>query len=242
MGDRSLRRAASLLLALAALAAASPRPARADGTPDPRAVLAAGGWDESSPGLFGSLPLRTAAVREDGIEGDFVLAPGKGLRWEKEGRWPVGPGTAARVELRADGVNGTSDDYRREAARFPVSVTFVFAKDAVALGTERRVRQFFVNLWRGFPPGGIRLTYAWGNVVPAGSMFRTDEEETVFVLGGAEDAGRAVASRRDLLDDFRAAYGREPAGPVTRVIIRAARPAKETGEIKASVRLTWPAP
>jgi len=82
----------------------------------------------------------------------------------------------------------------------------------LTLGAQARVVLFFRQLSAGFTPSGIRLTYAWGNGLPVGSMYRLWEEETVFVVAGPEEAGKTISSTRSLGDDFRAAYGRPRRG------------------------------
>ncbi len=212
-------------------------PAAADNTAQ---ALEAGGWSESSPGLLMSLPQRTADVRASAIQGDFVLAPGTSLAWERRFRGAPGPGTVMEIEMYSDGANSSSNDYRRNGASLPVAVTAVFGRDSLDLPLKRRVLDFFSGLWHGFRPGGVLLTYAAGNVAPVGSMYRTGDEETVFVLVGEEERGKRIAVRRDLAADFRAAYGRDPRGPVTRVIVRALRPSGERGAIKAGIRIAFP--
>ncbi|MBP2679894.1 MAG: hypothetical protein H6Q82_2959, partial [Deltaproteobacteria bacterium] len=84
------------------------------------------------------------------------------------------------------------------------------------------------------------LTYAWGNGLPVGSMYRLWEEETVFVVAGPEEAGKTISSARRLGDDFRAAYGRPPHGRVTEIRVRAGRPYREKGPLHASVTVRFP--
>jgi hypothetical protein len=203
-------------------------------------ALEAAGWSESSPGVLMSLPSRTADVRESGIGGDFVLAPGTALLWERRFRDASGAGTSMEIEIHSEGSNVSSRDYRESGASFPVSVTAVFGRDSLDLPLKRRILAFFSSIWRGFRPRGIRLTYAAGNVAPAGSMYRTSDDETVFILVGDDDRGKRIAARRDLAADFRAAYGRDPRGPVTRLAVRAERPSGEKETIKAGVRLSFP--
>ncbi len=226
-----------LLVALALAAAGGPGLAAA--VENAEAILEAAGWAESSPGLFLSRPERTVQAAAAGIAGDFVLAPGTGLVWDRRFRGAAGAGTALEIEMLAEGANVSSEDYREHRSRFPVSVTAVFGRDSLALGAKARIRDFFASLWYGFRPGGIRLTYAVGNVAPVGSMYRASEEETVFILVGDEERGTRITVRRDLAADFRAAYGRDPRGPVTRLIVRAERPSREKGAIKAGIRLVF---
>ncbi len=228
------RRRPRVLALIVALLGAWLVPARADNT---AAALEAAGWSETSPGLLASLPQRTARIRGPQVEADFVLVPGTSLAWERRVR---DAGGALEIEIRCDGPNASSDDYRAGRATFPVSVTAVFGRDSLDLPLKTRIGNFLARLVRGFPPGGICLTYAVGNAAPVGSMYRLSDEHTVFILAGEEEKGKPVAVRRDLAADFRAAYGKEPTGPVTRLIVRAERPSRESGTVKAGVRLAFP--
>lgn len=216
-------------------------PAAAPGA-DPASVLAAAGWEESTPGRWNRLPERKAVAADNALSGEFVLSPGTGLTWEKKGVWDLTAGAVLSFEFTSDGTNPSAEDYREFKARFPVSVTAVFGKDSQDLHWKKRMTDFFRRVWRGFPPGGIRLTYAFGNRVPVGSMYRLGEEETVFILAGEEEKGKRIQAKRNLKEDFLAAYGRDPKGQVTRIVVRAERPSKESGSIRASVRITLPAP
>jgi len=207
---------------------------------DPAGDLSAAGWEESTPGRWNSLPERKAEARDKGLSAGFVLSPGSGVAWEKKGMWDLAAGHVLSFEFTCDGTNPSSEDYREFRARFPVSVTAVFGKDSQDLSWKKRLGDFFLRIWSGFPPGGIRLTYAYGNRAPVGSMYRPDEEETVFILAGEEEKGKKIQAKRDLKEDFLAAYGRPPKGPVTRFIVRAERPSKEKGNLKGGVVLTLP--
>ena len=167
------------------------------------------------------------------------MSPGTGVSYRRVGRWAAGP---AALRFAADNVNARGNDYLPGEAVFPASVTFVFGDDSLKLGARRRVVLFLKQLWNGFTPSGIRLTYAWGNGLPVGSMYRLREEETVFVVAGPEEAGKTISSTRRLGDDFLAAYGRPPKGPVTEVRVSARRPSREKGPVRASITVRFPAP
>ena len=206
-------------------------------------TLSAAGWEESTPGRWNRLPERKAQGIDNGISGEIVLAPGTGVVWRKKGEWDPSKGAILSLELSSDGTNPSSNDYSEFKKHFPASVTVVFGKESQKLGWKKRVIDFFRRIWRGFPAGGIRLTYAIGNRAPVGSMYRPqDDEETVFLLAGDEEKGKTIRARRDVVNDFRAAYGRDPKGPVSGILVRAERPSGESGPIRASVRVSFPAP
>jgi len=196
-----------------------------------------GKWDESTAGRWESLPERHVGATDNGISVEVTMSPGTGVLYRRVGRWEPAPAT---LRFAADNVNVRGNDYLPGEAVFPASVTFVFGKDSLKLGAKKRLGLFLKQLRRGFTPSGIRLTYAWGNGLPVGSMYRLWEEETVFVVAGPEEAGKTISSTRRLGDDFRAAYGRPPNGPVTEVRVSARRPSREKGPVRASITVRFP--
>jgi hypothetical protein len=203
------------------------------------AGIASGKWEESTPGRWESLPERHVGGTDNGISVEVTMSPGTGVSYRRVGRWEPAP---AALRFAADNVNARGNDYLPGEAIFPASVTFVFGGDSLKLGGKQRVGLFLKQLWNGFTPSGIRLTYAWGNGLPVGSMYRLWEEETVFVVAGPEEVGKTISSVRRLGDDFRAAYGRPPNGPVTEVRVSARRPSREKGPVRASITVRFPAP
>ncbi len=198
------------------------------------------GWEEDTPGRWNSLAERTVEAGDDFLRADIVLIPGTGVRWEKRIKKDPGLEEILAIELVSNGINRTSRDYRRFEAGFPCSVTVVFGEDSVDRPWKERFKDFFREVRHGFAPGGIRLTYAWGNEVPVESMFRLGEEETVFVLGAEGERGKRMGGERRIKEDFRAAYGRDPRGPVTRILVSAVRPSGEEGRIEVGIRLSSP--
>lgn len=227
---RSSRRIALILLVCAVLVPSSGRISAGGAAP--------GKWEESTAGRRESLPERHVGGTDNGISVEVTMAPGTGVSYARAGRWEPGP---AGLRFAADNVNARGNDYLPAEAAFPASVTFIFGKDSLNLGAKRRVWLFLRQVWTGFTPSGIRLTYAWGNGLPVGSMYRLWEEETVFVVAGPEEAGKSVSATRRLGDDFLAAYGRPPNGPITEVRVSARRPSREKGPLRASITLRFPA-
>lgn len=198
------------------------------------------GWDEGTPGRWNSLPERKVEVAGDSFRAEIVLSPGTGVLWEKKIVKTPRAEEPLSIEMMSTETNRTSRDYLRYEAVFPISVTVVFGEDSIDLPWKKRVADFFRAVWHGFSPSGIRLTFACGNVVPVGSMYRLGEEETVFILAGQEERGKKIEFDRDLRADFRAAYGRDPKGPVTRILVSAQRPSREKGPIDVSLRIASP--
>ena len=228
MTRRGRRPAAGILssIALAVLAAAS--------------LAGPEGWKESSTGWW-DFPRqdRKASFSDNGIAMEVKMAPGTGVTYERAGAWPSS--SRASIRISSDRVNTTGNDYVPSEASFPVSVTFAFGDDSLDLGFRSRLARFFRHVWYGFPPAGIRLTYAWGNRVPSGSMYRLEEEETVFAVAGGDEAGKEISVDRRLSEDFQAAYARAPKGPVTSIRVRAERPPAEKGPLAVRLSLGFPA-
>ena len=61
----------------------------------------------------------------------------------------------------------------------------------------------------------------------------------MFVVAGPEEAGKTISVIRSLADDFSAAYGRPPKGPVTEVLVSARRPSREKGPAHASITVRF---
>jgi hypothetical protein len=228
---RNPKRIAPILFCFAALLVFSGRTFAAD--------AGAGKWDESAAGRWEALPERHVGATDNGISVEVTMPPGTGVSYRRTGRWAAGP---AALRFGVDNVNAGKNDYLPAEAIFPASVTFAFGRESQDLGVRRRVVLFLKQLWRGFAPSGIRLTYAWGNGLPVGSMYRLWEEETVFVVAGPEEAGKTISATRRLADDFHAAYGRTPKGTVTEVRVSARRPSGQKGPVRASITVRFPAP
>jgi len=229
---RNPGRIAPFLLCFAALLASSGKIFAAGEGP--------GKWEETTSGQWrGPLPERHVGTTDNGISVEVTMSPGMGVSYRRVDRWA--PGSAA-LRFAVDNVNAGENDYLTGEAIFPASVTFVFGNDSLSIGWRRRVLLFMKQLSRGFTPSGVSLTYAWGNSVPVGSMYRLREEETVFVVAGPEEARKTISSTRRLADDFKAAYGRPPRGPVTEVRVIARRPSVEKGPAHASITVRFPVP
>jgi hypothetical protein len=67
-------------------------------------------------------------------------------------------------------------------------------------------------------------------------------DKVVFILAGEEEKGKKVRSDRNLREDFLAAYGRPPTGPVTGFVVRADRSSGERGPLSAGVAIALPGP
>ncbi|MCL1926086.1 MAG: DUF3047 domain-containing protein [Syntrophorhabdaceae bacterium] len=195
------------------------------------------GWRRSGIGLWGEKPTIHEGASPNGIAVELVLPPGANVSYTRKGSWSS---DNAAIQMSTDLVMPAGNEYRPSGARFPASVTFVYGKDKLSLGGWGRFKLFFVGLANGFRPSGIRLTYAWGTMLPVGSMYRLWEEETVFIMAGPEEAGKEISTARRVSEDFKAAYGRPPKGLVTEVIVEARNSSEAKTPAKTSITLKYP--
>lgn len=192
------------------------------------------GWVERSAGWLVSQPDVRLSSNSRRIAGESQLKPDSGISYERKIDPAAAPVTGLDLAIQADGCNLESLDYRPDDARFLFSATIGYGSDRQDIAWGKRALRFLERIWTGFPPAGIRLTYAWGCGAPVGSMYRLSPEETVFIVGGKDESGKRIESKRIAAADFEAAYGRPPKGPISDLVVRLDRPSKEKGTVKLS--------
>lgn len=116
-------------------------------------------------------------------------------------RWKIADVVAAGDPRRKDG-----DDY---AAR--VYVTFRY--DPARLSAVERAKYALAKRLDGEHPPHAGLTYVWDARLPPGTVLPsayTDRVRMIVVRSGSAEAGRWVAETRNVLEDYRRAFGEEP--------------------------------
>ncbi|MBD3657776.1 DUF3047 domain-containing protein [Marinobacter sp.] len=159
------------------------------------------------------------ATTEGGASGlisRLDLDPGESLilRW----RWKV-----SNVFDRGNAREKSGDDY---PAR--IYVAFRFQPDKAGF-FERAKRKTVAMLFGEELPGNA-LNYIWANRLPAGSVVAnpfTDRTMMLAVNSGAAHAGQWVTVERDIVADYRRAFGEEPP-PIVGIAIMS--DADNTGE------------
>jgi len=127
------------------------------------------------------------------------------VRW----RWKV-----ANLLERADITRKDGDDY-------PARLYIVFRSDRERLGAWEKAKIFFYRLLHGEEPPTGALSYIWDARAPQGAIAPnayTGRVRMIVVQSGAARLNRWIAEERNLLDDYRAAFGSEPP-PVVGVAI-----------------------
>jgi hypothetical protein len=136
---------------------------------------------------------------------DAPLAPRPRLAW----RWKVADVVAGGDPRRKDG-----DDY---AAR--VYVTFRY--DPGRVSALERAKYGLAKQVNGEYPPHAGLAYVWDARLPVGTILPnayTDRVRMIVVRSGTAEAGRWVEESRDVLEDYRRAFGEEPP-PVSGVAV-----------------------
>jgi hypothetical protein len=127
------------------------------------------------------------------------------LRW----RWQVD-----RLPQGADASRKSGDD---AAARVYVT----FQHDAAKLGLVDRLLYEAARAIYGEAPPHASLMYVWDAAGPAGRSFPnpfTPRVRTIVVEGGSARLGQWLDYRRDIVADYRAAFGEDPP-PISGVAI-----------------------
>ena len=119
------------------------------------------------------------------------------LQW----RWKI-----SNVYARGDVTRKTGDDY-------PARVYVAFAYDPDMAGIWERAKYETYNAIYGTYPPMAAITYIWASRAPQGIISASPYSEKsmmVVVRTGAADAGKWFSEERNIVDDYRRAFGSEP--------------------------------
>lgn len=209
MGHRRWRRAAWAWAAATAawLTACSTPPA-----PPPES--ASGGWAEWS--LPGKRPTAYRHGLQDGRRVVIAEAVGSASMFRR--RLQLGAGALHRVRFswRVDEPVEGADLSDRDVADSPVRVVLAFDGDASRLPMRERMKAELAAALTGETPPYATLMYVWDNhasleaILPGG---RSDRIRKVVVDRGSAHVGAWRLHERDVVADFRRAFGEEP-GPL----------------------------
>lgn len=107
---------------------------------------------------------------------------------------------------RGDVTQKTGDDY-------PARVYVAFAFDPDTAGMWQRLQHQAARLASGTELPGTALTYIWDNRAPRGTVVDnpyTARVKMIVLQSGDLLAGQWVEERRNIVDDYRLAFGRNP--------------------------------
>ena len=114
---------------------------------------------------------------------------------------------------RVNNVLNASDLYRREGDDYPARVYVIFDYPLSRLPWDARLKLRIARILHDTEVPAATLCYVWDGKAPAGTIAPsayTDRVRMIVVESGAARIGRWVEVERDLVADFRAAFGEEP--------------------------------
>ena len=118
-----------------------------------------------------------------------------------EWRWKV-----ANILEKGDVTRKDGDDY-------PARLYVTFKYDPGKVGFFERAKYEAIRMARGeYPPMGA-ITYIWESKSPVGTVVPnpyTDQVMMIVLESGREKAGRWVSESRNLVEDYRKAFGGDP--------------------------------
>ena len=188
------------------------------------ALLEAGAFSKSVPGglpegwkplTFEKIPSHTryALIRD----GDIVVLEAKSsasasaLAREVE----IEPAELPIVEWRwkISNLIERADLHSKKGDDYPARIYVGFAYDSTKLSIfERALYEFYRLLYGAYPPTRV-LNYVWDGKAPAGTIAPnayTGRVMMIVVESGADGVGEWRTARRNLLEDYRRAFGEEP--------------------------------
>ena len=115
---------------------------------------------------------------------------------------------------KGDVTKKTGDDY---AARIYIT----FAEDPDTLSFFDRTKTAAIKLLYGKTPPSAALAYVWGNRSAVGSIHPnpyTDRVQMIVIESGPAHVNQWRSARRNIVEDFRAAFGTDPP-PLTAIAV-----------------------
>ena len=114
---------------------------------------------------------------------------------------------------KVENVLEKGDVTRKEGDDYPARLYITFKYDPAKAGFFERAKYEAIRLARGeYPPMGA-LTYIWESKSPVGTLVPnpyTDRVMMIVLQSGKEKLGRWVSESRNLVEDYRKAFGGEP--------------------------------
>jgi len=106
-----------------------------------------------------------------------------------------------------------ADVTRKDGDDYPARIYVIFRDDNEELGFWEKTKSFFFRLAHGVDPPTGALNYVWDTRAPVGTSLPnayTARVHMIVVASGAANLNRWMTIERDMVADFRAAFGRDP--------------------------------
>ena len=105
------------------------------------------------------------------------------------------------------------DVTRKDGDDYPARLYVTFKYDASKVGFFERAKYEAIRMARGeYPPMGA-ITYIWESKSPVGTLVPnpyTEQVKMIVLQSGEEKVGRWVNESRNLVEDYRMAFGGDP--------------------------------
>jgi hypothetical protein len=114
---------------------------------------------------------------------------------------------------RVDGLIPGADKRRASAEDSPARLIVSFHGDADKLDFEARSQLRLAKAFSGRALPYATLMYVWSSALPVGTVLHnphTSRVRMIVVASGSEGLGRWQTYRRNILEDYRRAFGEEP--------------------------------
>lgn len=203
------RVAGIVLIAWLAGCAVAPTPDAPEPTRPPLA-----GWSEFK--FPGKRSTRYTATRRDGVEVIRAEADGSASMLRRPVQLAPADIGAIEFSWRVDALIPGADLGDRDASDSPVRIVLAFDGDLSRLSARNRMMFDLAQALTGEAPPYATLMYVWDNQAPAESIIhspRTDRIRKIVVESGPAHTGAWHAYRRDIVADYRRAFGEAP-GPL----------------------------
>ena len=118
-----------------------------------------------------------------------------------------------RWQWKVDATFPTSDVRKKETDDCPARLYILFEYEPDKVGLWERAAFELNRLWYGHYPPTSMLNYVWANVVPVETILpspSTKRIQMVAVESGSQRQGQWVQEERNVVEDYRAAFGVEP--------------------------------
>lgn len=199
---------AALLLALGLGACAHPAAPTADA---PSAAPLPVGWQEFK--LPGKRGTRYMTLRRDGAEVIRAEADASASMLRRTLNVAARDIGGVEFSWRVDGLIPGADLSERDKSDSPARLVLAFDGDAARLSARNRLVFELAQTLTGEAPPYATLMYVWDNKAATETVIhsaRTDRVRKIVVESGPVNAGHWRVYRRDVVADFRRAFGEAP--------------------------------
>lgn len=168
-------------------------------------------WQEVR--LPGKRPTRYARTRREGREVVHARAEASASMWRRRLQVPPEQLAQVRWAWRVERLNAQASIDRAEYEDAVARLLFAFDGEHARLSPRTQAQFELARAITGERPPYATLMYVWETAKPEGTLItnpRTERVRKIVVDSGPAHLGRWREHRRDLVADFRLAFGEDP--------------------------------